>query len=153
LSFCWEGTRRPTPNWRGESSRTDIPPAIIVIRILCLAVCRPQRRRPKLTEASLRMSSRFTADDARRPLPPFSRSPGSAMIGFLLDQMSDRAFVVFGPDVWASDWLHMGPEQELRLILSRVEKLVRGIVLFHDTKIQTAKMMPAFLRELKRRGF
>src|SRR5262249_37882161 len=55
----------------GESSRTDIPLAIIVIRILCLAVCRPQRRRPKLTEASLRMSSRFTADDARRPLPLF----------------------------------------------------------------------------------
>jgi hypothetical protein len=26
-------------------------------------------------------------------------------------------------------------------------------VLFHDTKIQTARMLPAFLRELKRRGF
>jgi len=67
--------------------------------------------------------------------------------------MSERGFVVFGADVWASDWVHMGPEQELRLILSRVEKLGRGIVLFHDTKIQTAQMMPAFLRELKRRGF
>ena len=29
----------------------------------------------------------------------------------------------------------------------------RGIVLFHDTKAQTARMLPAFLRELKRRGF
>jgi len=25
--------------------------------------------------------------------------------------------------------------------------------LFHDTKAQTARMLPAFLRELKRRGY
>ena len=47
----------------------------------------------------------------------------------------------------------MSPEQELRLILSRIEQAGRGIVLFHDTKAQTARMLPAFLRELKRRGF
>jgi hypothetical protein len=61
--------------------------------------------------------------------------------------------VVFGADVWASDWLPMSPEQELRLILSRIGQAGRGIVLFHDTKAQTARMLPAFLRELKRRGF
>jgi len=41
----------------------------------------------------------------------------------------------------------------LRLILSRIEKVGRGIVLFHDTKSQTAQMVPAFLRELKKRGY
>jgi peptidoglycan/xylan/chitin deacetylase (PgdA/CDA1 family) len=41
----------------------------------------------------------------------------------------------------------------LRLILSRIEQVGRGIVLFHDTKAQTAHMLPAFLRELKRRGY
>ena len=44
-------------------------------------------------------------------------------------------------------------DQELRLILSRIEKVGRGIVLFHDTKAQTAQMLPAFLRELKERGY
>jgi peptidoglycan/xylan/chitin deacetylase (PgdA/CDA1 family) len=67
--------------------------------------------------------------------------------------LNARRFVVFGADVWASDWLPMSPEQELRLILSRIERAGRGIVLFHDTKAQTARMLPAFLRELKRRGF
>ena len=47
----------------------------------------------------------------------------------------------------------MGPERELRLILSRIEQLGRGIVPFHDTKAQTAQMLPAFVRELKRRGY
>jgi len=47
----------------------------------------------------------------------------------------------------------MGPDQESRLILSRIEKVGRGIVLFHDTKSQTAQMVPAFLRELKKRGY
>ena len=67
--------------------------------------------------------------------------------------MTERGLVVFGADVWASDWLQMGPERELRLILSRIEQLGRGIVLFHDTKAQTVQMLPAFLRELKRQGY
>jgi peptidoglycan/xylan/chitin deacetylase (PgdA/CDA1 family) len=67
--------------------------------------------------------------------------------------MSERGMVVFGADVWASDWEPMSPEQELHLILSRIERLGRGIVLFHDTKAQTAQMLPGLLRELKRRGY
>jgi peptidoglycan/xylan/chitin deacetylase (PgdA/CDA1 family) len=71
----------------------------------------------------------------------------------LLDRLGARGIVVFGADVWASDWLAMSPDAELRLALSRIEKAGRGIVLFHDTKTQTARMLPGFLRELKRRGF
>jgi len=88
-----------------------------------------------------------------KPAVPFFRFPGFASSPALLDRMGERGFVVFGADVWASDWLRMSRGQELRLILSRVEQVGRGIVLFHDTKSQTAQMLPAFLRELKRRGF
>jgi len=87
------------------------------------------------------------------PAVPFFRFPGFASNRALLERMSERGIVVFGADVWASDWLPMSPEQELRLILARIEQVGRGIVLFHDTKAQTAQMLPAFLRELKRRGY
>src|SRR6187397_1807169 len=87
------------------------------------------------------------------PATPFFRFPGFASNRALLDRLAARGIVVFGADVWASDWLPMNPEQELHLILSRIEQAGRGIVLFHDTKAQTARMLPAFLRELKRRGF
>jgi len=88
-----------------------------------------------------------------KPSTPFFRFPGFASTETLLDRLNERGIVVFGADAWASDWLPMRPDEELALILARVEKMGRGIVLFHDTKAQTAQMLPAFLRELKRRGF
>lgn len=87
------------------------------------------------------------------PITPFFRFPGFSANRALLDRMSERGIVVFGADVWASDWLPMSPDQQLHLILGRIEQVGRGIVLFHDTKAQTAQMLPAFLRELKRRGY
>jgi peptidoglycan/xylan/chitin deacetylase (PgdA/CDA1 family) len=88
-----------------------------------------------------------------KPATPFFRFPGFAANEPLLARMSERGLVVFGADVWAGDWVPMGPEQELRLILSRIDQVGRGIVLFHDTKGRTAQMLPAFLRELKKRGY
>ncbi len=84
---------------------------------------------------------------------PFFRFPGFAASPALLDWLNRRGIVVFGADVWASDWLPMTPERELHLILSRIERIGRGIVLLHDIKSQTAAMLPALLRELKRHGY
>ena len=61
--------------------------------------------------------------------------------------------MVFGADLWASDWNPMTPDQQLALVLGRIDANRGGIVLFHDTKAQTAAMLPAFLRELKSRGY
>ena len=47
----------------------------------------------------------------------------------------------------------MTPASELALVMSRLNATGGGIVLFHDTKAQTAAMLPAFLRELKRQGY
>lgn len=87
------------------------------------------------------------------PTSPFFRFPGFASSPALLADLNARGFVVFGADIWASDWLPMAPEQELHRLMSRIDKAGRGIVLLHDTKAQTARMLPALLRELKRRGY
>jgi peptidoglycan/xylan/chitin deacetylase (PgdA/CDA1 family) len=87
------------------------------------------------------------------PTTPFFRFPGFASTAALLAELEQRHIVVFGADLWASDWNEMDPQYELALILRRVEAVGRGIVLFHDSKARTARMLPAFLRELKRRGF
>ena len=84
---------------------------------------------------------------------PFFRFPGFASTPALLDVLSRRGLVVFGADVWASDWNPMTPQAELNLVLERIEKSGGGIVLFHDTQPQTAAMLPGFLRALKARGF
>ncbi len=97
----------------------------------------------------------FALYGARRsdPTTPFFRFPGFVSTPALLDRLQDRGIVVFGADIWASDWLPMSPDEELQRILTRIEKAGSGIVLLHDTKAQTARMLPAFLRELKKRGY
>ena len=87
------------------------------------------------------------------PRTPFFRFPGFASSLALLDQLQRRGIVVFGADLWASDWNPMSPNQELDLVLGRIEADQGGIVLFHDTKLTTATMLPAFLRALKSRGY
>jgi peptidoglycan/xylan/chitin deacetylase (PgdA/CDA1 family) len=91
--------------------------------------------------------------EAARTPAPFFRFPYFAASPPLLDWLERRRMVVFGADLWASDWNLMSPDHELRLILDRIEASSGGIVLFHDTKAQTAAMLPPFLRALKARGF
>jgi peptidoglycan/xylan/chitin deacetylase (PgdA/CDA1 family) len=90
---------------------------------------------------------------ASQPVTPFFRFPGFASSPALLDHLARRHIVVFGADLWASDWDPMSPDVELRLVLHRLEQARGGIVLFHDTKRQTAAMLPALLWALKARGF
>jgi peptidoglycan-N-acetylglucosamine deacetylase len=90
---------------------------------------------------------------AARPETPLFRFPGFASSPALLDSLEKRGIVVVGADLWASDWNPMSPAQELRLVLARLEATHGGIVLFHDTKRQTAAMLPAFLRSLKAGGY
>jgi peptidoglycan-N-acetylglucosamine deacetylase len=89
----------------------------------------------------------------RVPRTPFFRFPGFASSQALLDRLERRGIVVFGADLWASDWNPMSPQSELQLVLARVEANRGGIVLFHDTRAQTAAMLAGFLRALKSRGY
>jgi len=88
-----------------------------------------------------------------RPKTPFFRFPGFASNPALLERMAQRGIVVFGADLWASDWHRMSPGRELNLVLKRLTAAGSGIVLFHDTQPHTAAMLPEFLRELKRRDY
>ena len=102
----------------------------------------------------------FAADDvaaygsaAEQPRVPFFRYPGFGDSPALNEWLKSRDIGVFGTDIWASDWSAMSPEAELALVLKRLEAQKRGIILFHDTKAQTANMLPAFLQELRLRGY
>jgi peptidoglycan-N-acetylglucosamine deacetylase len=84
---------------------------------------------------------------------PFFRFPGFADTSDLRAWFAANNVGIFGVDLWASDWIKMTPDQELKLILSRLEKPKRGMLLFHDNRQWTADMLPTFLRELKKRGY
>jgi peptidoglycan/xylan/chitin deacetylase (PgdA/CDA1 family) len=83
------------------------------------------------------------------PMTPFFRCPYFETTPALLDLLQSRGMVVFGADLWASDWEQMTPQQELKLITDRVRAAGKGIILFHDSKARTAAMLPDFLRYLR----
>jgi peptidoglycan/xylan/chitin deacetylase (PgdA/CDA1 family) len=83
---------------------------------------------------------------------PFFRFPYFAETAALEQWLAGRDIGVFGADFWASDWNPMSAQAELALVDGRLAKAGRGIVLFHDTKAQTAAMIPAFLRNLAATG-
>jgi peptidoglycan/xylan/chitin deacetylase (PgdA/CDA1 family) len=47
----------------------------------------------------------------------------------------------------------MSPQQQLHLIERRLEANRGGIVLFHDTRKQTAAMLPGFIQFLRKGGY
>jgi peptidoglycan/xylan/chitin deacetylase (PgdA/CDA1 family) len=82
------------------------------------------------------------------PSTPFFRFPGFESTPATLALLQSRGIVVFGADLWPGDWNPMTPQQELKLIIGRLNIARKGIILFHDPKARTAAMLPAFLRYL-----
>jgi peptidoglycan/xylan/chitin deacetylase (PgdA/CDA1 family) len=83
------------------------------------------------------------------PSTPFFRFPGFQTTPATLDLLQSRGIVVFGADLWASDWNPMTPKQQLKLLTDRLKFARKGIILLHDPKAQTAAMLPDFLRYLR----
>ena len=83
------------------------------------------------------------------PTTPFFRFPGFESTPATLDLLRSRGIAVFGADLWASDWNHLTPRQELLLLIRRLRIARKGIILLHDTQPATAVMLPVFLRYLR----
>jgi peptidoglycan/xylan/chitin deacetylase (PgdA/CDA1 family) len=87
------------------------------------------------------------------PGAPFFRYPYFEMTPATLDLLQKRGISVFGADLWASDWETMKPARQLKLLTERLEIARKGIILLHDPKAQTAAMLPAFLRYLRKHHY
>jgi peptidoglycan-N-acetylglucosamine deacetylase len=88
-----------------------------------------------------------------QPHSPFFRFPGFADTPQLDAWLASQDVVIFGADLWASDWEPESSDAELKLIFERLAKSKGGIVLLHDIQPRTVAMLPAFLKELKKRGY
>ncbi|WP_342733887.1 polysaccharide deacetylase family protein [Bradyrhizobium sp. B117] len=89
----------------------------------------------------------------KMPSTPFFRFPYFDATPATLDLLLARGIVVFGADLWASDWENITPEQELTILIERLEAPRKGIILLHDAQTRTAAMLPGFLRYLHQNGY
>jgi peptidoglycan/xylan/chitin deacetylase (PgdA/CDA1 family) len=113
----------------------------------------PQAAEAEIDRGFAAVDTALYGHGTNRLQTPFFRFPGFASTPYLLNRLAARHIVVFGADLWAGDWRAMSPNRELEQVLDRLRASRRGIVLFHDTKRQTAVMLPAFLRLLKTEGY
>ena len=60
------------------------------------------------------------------PSTPFFRFPGFETTPATLELLQSRGIVVFGADLWASDWNPMTPRQELKLLTDRLKVAGKG---------------------------
>jgi peptidoglycan-N-acetylglucosamine deacetylase len=84
---------------------------------------------------------------------PFFRFPGFADTPELRKWLAANNVGVFSADLWAGDWIKTTPQEELRTVMRRLNRLGKGILLLHDTHQWTADMVPMLLRALKAKGY
>lgn len=118
-----------------------------------LRALKPEEARAEILDGMMADDLAAYGHASERPRVPFFRYPGFADTPEMNALLAERGIVVFGADLWASDWMEMSPQQTMELLLKRLDVSGKGIVLLHDIRQQTVKMLPALLRELKARNY
>jgi peptidoglycan/xylan/chitin deacetylase (PgdA/CDA1 family) len=118
-----------------------------------LAQIKPSETADEIDHGILAVEMALHEHATTTPSTPFFRFPGFESTPETLDFLQSRGIVVFGADLWASDWNPMTPKQELKLLTDRLNVARKGIILLHDPKAHTAAMLPAFLRYLYDNGY
>ena len=86
-------------------------------------------------------------------IAPFFRFPGLSDSKPLMSYLRTRGIGMFSVDVVSNDSYTRNPERLAKQTLRKLDKLGRGILLFHDIKASTARALPNILSELKRKGY
>ena len=120
----------------------------------------PHLNKPSTDEAEANIDRGIAAVDkalhgtaSTTPRTLFFRFPYFESTPELLGVLEKRGIAVFGADFWASDWVKMTPDEELKLLTARLEAHRKGIILLHDPQQRTDDMLPAFLRYLREHDY
>lgn len=84
---------------------------------------------------------------------PFFRFPYLADTPALRAHLAAQGTVVIDVDIDSKDYFQSTPDQVRQRTLARIAARGSGIVLFHDLHNRTARMLPAFLADLRLRGY
>ncbi len=87
------------------------------------------------------------------PPAPFFRFPGLSQTRTLRTWLTAKGIAVFSADVVGDDWTGISADAIRRKVLMRLKLHHGGIVLLHDTKRATARMLPELLKDMKAAGY
>jgi peptidoglycan/xylan/chitin deacetylase (PgdA/CDA1 family) len=93
------------------------------------------------------------AEKLGEPASTFFRFPGFHSSEKMEKFAKKHAYTLFSVDVDSDDWRGIKANEIVRRIMARLKQKKKGIILFHDTKIQTAKALPSLFRQMKAEGY
>ena len=68
--------------------------------------------------------------------------------------LGTRNVAIFSCDIDSFDFRHDStPEKEINTVMTKLDKLGKGIILMHDFQKHTAEALPTLLRRLKAGGY
>lgn len=108
-----------------------------------------------LDRAKSQIESAINIAEATLPdgVAPFFRFPYLSDPKRVRDYLASRHIAVMGIDADSFDWRNRSPDKVFKNIFSALDKSGGGIMLFHDIHLQTVKVIPEVLAELKARGY
>jgi len=84
---------------------------------------------------------------------PFFRFPALQHPAGMVTYLGNRNAAIFSCDVDSFDFKTRKSEQVVENVMSKLDKLGKGIILMHDFQKHTAEALPALLRRLKAGGY
>jgi len=84
---------------------------------------------------------------------PFFRFPYLATTWILQACLYADDTIVLGVQIDSDDYMKDSTDQMLKHLLARLDKVGKGIVLFHDIHPKTVQILPQFLQALSDRGY
>jgi peptidoglycan/xylan/chitin deacetylase (PgdA/CDA1 family) len=84
---------------------------------------------------------------------PFFRFPQLQHNPAGMTYLGTRNVAMFSTDLDSFDFRSNGPEQIITTVMTKVDRLGKGIILMHDFQKNTAEALPALLRRLKAGGY
>jgi peptidoglycan/xylan/chitin deacetylase (PgdA/CDA1 family) len=111
----------------------------------------------KLTEAQRREEIEKGFSAVRWALganpAPFFRFPALQHPPEMVTYLGNRNVAIFSCDVDSFDFKTRKSEQVVTNVMTKLDKLGKGIILMHDFQKHTAEALPALLRKLKEGGY
>ncbi len=87
------------------------------------------------------------------PPSPFFRFPQLQHPAALVTYLGQRNIAMFSTDIDSFDFRSKNPEQVVTTVMTKLDKLGKGIILMHDFQKHTAQALPELLRRLKAGGY
>ncbi|MGI9523189.1 MAG: polysaccharide deacetylase family protein [Hyphomicrobiaceae bacterium] len=88
-----------------------------------------------------------------KPVAPFFRFPGLSDPKSMIDYSKSRDIAIFSIDIDSYDYRTRNPDRVHRTIMRQLASKKKGILLFHDIQISTARSIKRILNSIQSRGF